>query len=396
FPEFDVCMVLGALTLPWLAAIVLSLTHSTPADWVAVGSSAKWITDLLPLNAVSEADVTLRTGQFIIGFMSWFPLMAVSIVGGLAWNWRRYLMASLVFYLLFLFFYTTMFTNPEGIASGLVYSLQYWMEQQGEKRGNQPQYYYTLVIMPFYEFLPIIGSMLAMISGYVFFWRKNREKEETLQNNNYPGGLLFGVGVLGGLGFALWRLSAIRRLEPQNSTLQTIIAMLPNALLVLLGLLVAWLIFRLWLEWSRRARLAKGELTPIPTALFNSFFALTGVIIGLRHLMILAGSPATDAESYQTYQTIYTILTVLVIPLAALCLLMLAIWVAMMWRVWFIKDTLRQRAIADQETPTNFGGEQNTQLPPMEAILPEATPRGVFAPIFAWLLRELGYIARWG
>jgi uncharacterized protein (TIGR03663 family) len=396
FPEFDVCMVLGALTLPWLAAIVLSLTHSTPADWVAVGSSAKWITDLLPLNAVSEADVTLRTGQFIIGFMSWFPLMAVSVVGGLAWNWRRYLMASLVFYLLFLFFYTTMFTNPEGIASGFVYSLQYWMEQQGEKRGNQPQYYYTLVVMPFYEFLPIIGSMLAMISGYVFFWRKNREKEETLQNNNYPGGLLFGVGVLGALGFALWRLSAIRRLEPQNSTIQTIIAMLPNVLLVLLGLLVAWLVFRLWLEWSRRARLAKGELTPIPTALFNSFFALTGVIIGLRHLMILAGSPVAEAESYQTYQTIYTILTVLVIPLAALCLLMVLIWVAMMRQVWFIKDTLRQRAIADQETPTNVEGEQNTQLPPMEAILPEATPRGLFAPIFAWLMRELGYIVRWG
>ena len=396
FPEFDVCMTLGALTLPWLAAIVLSLTHSTPSDWIAVGTSAKWVVDLLPVGALNESDAILRTGQFVIGFMSWFPLMAVSIVGGLAWNWRRYLMASLVFYLLFLFFYTTMFTNPEGIASGLVYSLQYWMEQQGEKRGNQPQYYYTLVIMPFYEFLPIIGSMLAMAAGFLFFWRKNREKEESLQNNNYPGGLLFGALLAGALGFSVWRASALRKIVTDGSLLDKIFAMLPDALLVVWGLLIAWLIWRLWLEWSRRARLVQGELTPIPTALFNSFFALTLAVIGLRYLLLMAGSPLPDAESYQTYQTIYNILTVLLIPLVAISLVMLGIWVMMMWRVWFIKDTLRHRAIADQETPTNVDGEMNTQLPPMEAILPDETPRGTFAPVAQWLMRELGYIVRWG
>jgi len=394
FPEFDVCMILGTLTLPWLAAIVLSLSHSTSSDWIAVGSSARWLIDLLPLDGFNESDVILRTGQFIIGFLSWFPLMAVSIVGGLAWNWRRYLMASLVFYLLFLFFYTTMFTNPKGIASGFVYSLQYWMEQQGEKRGNQPQYYYTLVIMPFYEFLPIIGSMLSMVAGYVFFWRKNREKEESLQNNSYAGGLLFGVGIAGALAFSAWRLLAIRRIESQDSTLQTIFAMLPNALLVLVGLLVAWLIFRLWLEWSRRGKLAKDELTPIPTALFNSFFALTGVIIGLRHLMWMAGSPVADAESYQTYQTIFTILTVLLIPLLALCVLMLGVWVIMMHRVWFIGDTLRKRAI--HESRKQMEVESDAELPTMESILPESTSRGAVAPVFAWLMRELGYIVHWG
>lgn len=396
FPEFDVCMVLGALTLPWLAAIILSLTHSTSSDWIAVGTSAKWVVDLLPMGAVNDSDAVLRTGQFIIGFMSWFPLMAVSIVGGLAWNWRRYLMASLVFYLLFLFFYTTMFTNPEGIASGLVYSLQYWMEQQGEKRGNQPQYYYTLVIMPFYEFLPIIGSLFAMVAGFVFFWRKNRQKEEIFQNSGYGGGLLFGVGLAGALGFAGWRVLALRRIETDGGTLQRILAMLPDALLALFALLVAWLIWRLWLEWSRRGRLAKGVLQPIPTALFNSFFVLTGVVIGLRHLLLMAGSPFTDAPSYQTYQTIYNVLTILFIPLVALSLVMLGVWAMMMWRVWLIKNTLRQRAIADQETPTHVSGEVNTQLPPMESILPEESPRGLIAPVLAWVGRELGYIARWG
>lgn len=402
FPEFDVCMVLGALTLPWLAAIIITLTHSTPSDWIAVGTSAQWIADFLPLNATNDSDAVLRTGQFIIGFMSWLPLMAMSIAGGLAWNWRRYLMASLVFYLLFLFFFTTMFTNPEGIASGLVYSLQYWMEQQGEKRGNQPQYYYTLVIMPFYEFLPIIGSILAMVAGFVFFWRKNREKEETLQNNSYPGGLLFGVAIAGALGFSAWRILALRRLDPVDSTFQRILSMLPNLTLALIGILIAWLVWRLWLQWSRRGRLAKGELAPIPTALFGSFFAITAVVVGIRHLMIMAGSPLDTSDNYNTYVTIYNILNILYIPLLGLSLVMVMVWVAMMWRVWLLADELQERLIQTASQPTHEG-ETNTELPPIEEIIGDyetkrgtkSQSEGFFTPVIAWLARELGYVATW-
>jgi uncharacterized protein (TIGR03663 family) len=416
FPEFDVCMVLGALTLPWLAAIILSLTHGTPSDWLNIGASAKWLTDLLPMTTDirQQNDAIIKTGQFIIGFLSWFPLMAMSIAGGLAWNWRRYLIASLVFYLLFLFFYTTMFTNPEGIASGLVYSLQYWMEQQGEKRGNQPQYYYTLVIMPFYEFLPIIGSLLAMAAGFVLFWRKNREKEESLPNTSYPGGILFGVAIAGALAFSATRILALRRLDfaPDVETFNRILVMLPQVVLALFSLLIAWLIWRLWLQWSRRGRLAKGHLTPIPTALFGSFYALTAVVVGLRHLLIMAGSPLSNSQNYNTYVTIYNILSILYIPLIAVSVVMLVIWIIMMWRVWLLADELqalqsqRQASAHDElDTSVDIDGEFKPELPPIEDIIQDneaqrgASARvqsdGFFAPVLTWLLRELGYIAVW-
>jgi hypothetical protein len=89
---------------------------------------------------------------------------------GLAWNWRIWLTAAGVFMAIFAFFFTSMFTNGQGLASGMIGSLGYWLEQQGVRRGNQPQYYYTLIMVPFYEFLPLIGASLAGIYGLRRLW----------------------------------------------------------------------------------------------------------------------------------------------------------------------------------------------------------------------------------
>ncbi|GAB4522295.1 MAG: hypothetical protein OHK0046_34720 [Anaerolineae bacterium] len=168
FPEFDVLIIMGTLILPWLTAFFIVSTNATSADYTSIGESLQSIDRILP---VSGAE---RIGQFAIGVVAWLPLMAISIIAGLLWNWRRWLIASAIFHALFAFFFTTIFTNIEGLASGMIYSLQYWLEQQGVRRGNQPQYYYLTVIMPFYEFLPVIGGFLAMIAGMIFFWRRQR------------------------------------------------------------------------------------------------------------------------------------------------------------------------------------------------------------------------------
>jgi uncharacterized protein (TIGR03663 family) len=104
-------------------------------------------------------------------------MMAIAVTAGLMWNWRRFLVCFAIFHALFLFFFTTVFTNIQGVATGMVYSLEYWLEQQEVQRGSQPQYYYALVILPVYEFLPIIGSIFAMVAGMVMFWRKRRDDE---------------------------------------------------------------------------------------------------------------------------------------------------------------------------------------------------------------------------
>ena len=58
--------------------------------------------------------------------------------------------------------FTTFFTNPQGIQSGTIGALQYWVEQQGVARGSQPSYYYFL-LMPLYEFTAVILAVAAVI-----------------------------------------------------------------------------------------------------------------------------------------------------------------------------------------------------------------------------------------
>jgi DNA-binding beta-propeller fold protein YncE len=152
FPELDVLIVMGTLILPWGSPLFIWLTGASPVDYSPEG--------------IQRALLAL------------IPMAAISITLGLVWNWKRWLICATVFHLLFVFFFTTMFTNMLGLATGMIGSLGYWLEQQGVRRGGQPQYYYLLLIMPFYEFLPLIGGFLAMCSGLTLFWRYRKERLE--------------------------------------------------------------------------------------------------------------------------------------------------------------------------------------------------------------------------
>ncbi len=145
FAELDVLIVMGALILPWLTPFLIKLTGASPTDYTPDG-------------------ITRAIAAVI-------PMLVIAFATGLVWNWKRYLISAAVFYILFVFFFTTMFTNPQGLATGMIGSLGYWLQEQGTRRGSQPQYYYTLIVAPFYEFSPLIGSFLAMVAGMAGFWR---------------------------------------------------------------------------------------------------------------------------------------------------------------------------------------------------------------------------------
>ncbi len=153
-PELDILIVMGTLILPWLTPIVTKAMGANPTDYSQEG--------------------------IIRALWSLVPAIAVSVVVGAVWNWRRWLVCAIIFHAIFAFFFTTMFTNINGLATGMIGSLGYWLEQQGVRRGSQPQYYYLLLIMPFYEFLPVIGSALAMVSGLTMFWKFRRTQQEKL------------------------------------------------------------------------------------------------------------------------------------------------------------------------------------------------------------------------
>jgi len=142
---------------PALDLLVISVTMILP---LLAGVPAK-ILNLEPLPQSTSVFKT-PTGVLVI------VLILVSLVVGLLWDWRRWLIAAAVFYGPFVILYTSLFTNGHGLSSGLVSSLEYWIVQHGEERGGQPWYYYLLVQIPIYEYLPAIGSLVAL--GYGFKW----------------------------------------------------------------------------------------------------------------------------------------------------------------------------------------------------------------------------------
>ena len=79
-----------------------------------------------------------------------------------------------IFWLINILFYTTFLTNlRNGLATGIVGSLGYWLAQQEVARGGQPTYYY-LLIAGVYEFLPWFLSIVG--AGAIVYWLlKNRD-----------------------------------------------------------------------------------------------------------------------------------------------------------------------------------------------------------------------------
>jgi uncharacterized protein (TIGR03663 family) len=157
--SFDLLIILGTLVLPMLAPFPVKLAGWNPLDYSSTGM--------------------LRTGVFLI------PLVFIAIGVGLWWNARLWLANAALFYAVYVIFYTTIFTNGAGFFTGLIGSLGYWLEQQGVQRGNQPWYYYLFIQVPIYEYLPALGSLLAL--GLALFGKGRTDSEEEVSGARiYP------------------------------------------------------------------------------------------------------------------------------------------------------------------------------------------------------------------
>ncbi len=89
-------------------------------------------------------------------------LIVMSAYVGLLWNVRTWLICGGIFYAIYVLLYTTFFSNMGGFWSGIWGSLDYWLLQQKVERGSQPDYYY-LMILPMYEFLPLLFALVAAL-----------------------------------------------------------------------------------------------------------------------------------------------------------------------------------------------------------------------------------------
>jgi DNA-binding beta-propeller fold protein YncE len=136
---FDLLMVLGTLVLPLLTAFPVKMVGWNPLDYSTNGM--------------------LRTGIFLV--------LMFLIAGAVGWWWNRRIwpMIAAMFYGVFIVLYTTFFTNGQGFFTGIIGSLGYWISQQGVQRGSQPWYYFALIQMPVYEYIAILGTLLAVFFG---------------------------------------------------------------------------------------------------------------------------------------------------------------------------------------------------------------------------------------
>jgi len=156
--SFGLIILIGTLVLPMLAPFPIKFLEG----WlhVSIPTTGPEISTLLASEDLLlglPRDFTI-TGIFIALFF------VISIVVGLLWN-REWWKLALVFWGIFTILYTSVFTNSDGFFTGLVGSLGYWLVQQGVERGSQPWYYYIVVQLPVYEFLPILGTFLATYLG---------------------------------------------------------------------------------------------------------------------------------------------------------------------------------------------------------------------------------------
>ncbi|MCD6518577.1 MAG: TIGR03663 family protein [Anaerolineae bacterium] len=148
-PVFDLVVMMGMLILPTASPFLIRILGGDPVDY-------------------SQQGILFSGSVFLV-------VLAISVAVGLWWDWRRWLVCLGIFYGIFIPLFTTMFTNGKGFATGMVGQLGYWLSQQGVKRGGQPWFYY-LVLMPLYEFLPLTAG----VGGAVYYFLRGdpREQEE--------------------------------------------------------------------------------------------------------------------------------------------------------------------------------------------------------------------------
>jgi len=161
--SFELIILIGTFVLPMLIPLPIKLLETR-------------LNVIIPTDAASVNGLDARSLWIIGGFVAAF--FAVSIAVGLLWSrdWWKY---GVIYWGIFTILYTTVFTNAPGFFTGLIGSLGYWLVQQGVERGSQPEYYYVLIQIPMYEYLPAIGTLVAMVLGVKKLFGQNQIATES-------------------------------------------------------------------------------------------------------------------------------------------------------------------------------------------------------------------------
>lgn len=302
YAEFDLIILFTTLVMPMASPFLTAIAGWNPRDYsintcILEGQESMSALQLMLARLGNSTcwSAFLSSGMVRSGFFLILALV-VAILVGLWWDRRRWLITGAIFHGIFFFFFTSVFTNPGGWASGMIGSLGYWLEQHGVQRGNQPPFYY-LFVTTFYEFLPIIFSLAAIhlwlkqrkinkIASYwlgliaiallVFSfsnWLFNRDAVASGQESTLVPGLLFGLLIFG-VGALFWSFVRRRQLMAEYGVRRSLMEVIPQDALCDFAPFVIWWMVMTWVGYS-----LAGEKMPwlsthfvIPMALLSGWY----------------------------------------------------------------------------------------------------------------------------
>jgi len=154
--------IFASFFLLWMVIAFFQFLHTHSERWLYIGALAVAL------------EITTKEIYYIHGFIgvTFIVLMWAlersgktgrqPITDALAsLNARKLAVSAGIVVVIFTLFYTTFFTNVLGLGTGTVGALSYWLAQHGVRRGEQPWYYY-LILVPLYEFLPLLFALLGV------------------------------------------------------------------------------------------------------------------------------------------------------------------------------------------------------------------------------------------
>jgi uncharacterized protein (TIGR03663 family) len=167
----DLAVLMLTLVLPFVSPMIHLAATTAGINWpeidyqnpqnTATSVILTYIAVVIILAAISVAIAWYWFGQRHVSENEDEPEDAQAQGRGLDFGTWAQLMA--LFWVVAILFYTTFLTNTrDGLASGIVGSLGYWLAQQKVERGSQPWYYYIFIGW-LYEFLPIILSGAGIV-----------------------------------------------------------------------------------------------------------------------------------------------------------------------------------------------------------------------------------------
>ncbi len=151
FPTVDLLVVLATTLLPQLAALPMALFNLNPFD----GDPYQKIQDV---------------NYILASLICLLAVVVPAIVVGVLWNRRLWAVCAGIFFGIYILLFSVCLTNFTGVLMGLVAAVNYWLAQQEVHRGSQPWYYYILLQVPVYEYLPALLALSA--PGVAFLLRR--------------------------------------------------------------------------------------------------------------------------------------------------------------------------------------------------------------------------------